>query len=328
MGPGGPPRPSDEVRVLRPLASLLRSLALLSLVGCSTPLALGRIALDNVVTTFAPIRPAPRHAASPRRRNTRLAVTWLGHATTLVQLDDKLVLTDPLLSSTAGYLSKRLVAPGLTARELPALDAVVVSHMHFDHLSFDSLFALRDKIPALLLPGGGRAYVPDYGFPQVELETWQSWERDGLRITAVPARHVGWRYGLDRLWNPRSFTGYVFEYHGLSVYFAGDTALELEELAEVRRRFPHLDLALVPIAPLEPRAFMSHTHVDPDEALQCFLAVGAARMVPIHYDTFINSFDRPGEALPALERARLARGLPSERVLPLEIGEQRVLLAR
>ena len=274
------------------------------------------------------MHPAPHHPRVSRRASARLVVTWLGHASTLIQLDDKLVLTDPLLTSTAGYFSKRLVAAAITAREVPNLDALLISHMHFDHLSLDTLFALKNRIAELVLPVDGSAYIPEYGFPRLELAAWQSWEHDGLKVTAVPAQHVGWRYGIDRLFRPRSFTGYVIEYHGLSVYFAGDTGYQGEAFREIRRRFPHLDLAVLPIAPLEPHDFMAPNHVNADEALQSFEDVGAQRMIPVHFDTFINSFDRPGEAGAALERARLDRGLPRDRVLPLEIGEQRVLISR
>ncbi len=303
-------------------------LALLILASGCTALQLSRIAGANALAAWEPIRPAPHHPRARVIRGARLAVTWISHATALIQLDDKLILADPVLSETAGYLSKRLVEPAVRARAMPHLDAVIISHMHLDHLSLDTLFALRDRIGELLLPQDGSNYVPDYGMPRAELATWESWDRDGLTITAVPARHDGWRFIVDRILEPRSFCGYVISYHGLAVYFAGDTGYQGDAFREIRRRFPHLDLVLMPIAPLEPHGFMARNHVNADEAVQGFLDVGADRMVPIHFDTFINSFDLPGEAGEALEKARLERGLTKEQVTQLEVGEQRVLIRR
>jgi L-ascorbate metabolism protein UlaG (beta-lactamase superfamily) len=275
-----------------------------------------------------PIAPAPAHAAWPVRPGARLAVTWVGHATTLVQLDDKVVLTDPLFSATAGYMNKRWVAPGLKVREVPPLNAVLVSHMHFDHLSFDSLFALKRKVGELVLPEHGDPYVPDYGFPRVELATWQSWEQGGLRITAVPVKHVGWRYGIDSLFGPGAFCGYVIEYHGLTVYFGGDSAYLPEAFKATREHFPHIDLALLAIGPIEPRGFMSHTHMDPKEALQAFRDLGAAKMVPIHYETFLNSMDRQGDVPRALDAAMAELGLTEREVVRMAIGEQKVFVEK
>jgi L-ascorbate metabolism protein UlaG (beta-lactamase superfamily) len=151
---------------------------------------------------------------------------------------------------------------------------------------------------------------------------------DGVRITAVPVRHVGGRFGLDMAWSPDSFTGYVFEYHGLSVYFGGDTAFDPALFRAARERFPTLDLALLPICPIAPREYMKLVHMDPLEALDAFELLGAKVMVPIHFDTFINSGDAPGEC-PRVLRAEIAlRRIGSARVPILEVGEQRVIVAR
>src|SRR5690606_26103988 len=94
-----------------------------------------------------------------------------------------------------------------------------------------------------------------------------------------------------------SFTGYVIEHDGLKVYFGGDTAYDQRLFVETAARYPDIDVALLPIAPIEPRDFMRRTHLDPDEAVRAFIDLGAKRMVPIHYGTFINSTDAPGDAL-------------------------------
>jgi L-ascorbate metabolism protein UlaG (beta-lactamase superfamily) len=277
---------------------------------------------------FSTPRPVPNRIEHPQRPDARLAVLWIGHATALVQMDDKFVLTDPLLTSSAGMLSVRLQEPGLDPANLPPLDAVVVSHMHFDHLSLGSLDLIEGRTRRLFVPRGGTVYIPNYSFEVRELPPWESFEEGGLRVTAVPVKHVGFRYGLDAAWMTESFTGYVFEYHGLTVYFAGDTAYDGEKFRATGARFPGIDLALIPIAPIHPREFMEATHVDPGEALRAFLDVGARTMVPIHYDTLVNGFDAPGEPKAVLEREMQACGLGPERVRILPIGGQAVIVAR
>jgi L-ascorbate metabolism protein UlaG (beta-lactamase superfamily) len=212
------------------------------------------------------------------------------------------------------------------------VDAVLISHLHFDHLSLGSLAMIEGKVRMLLMPPRGVSYLTDFSFPALELARWQPWEKDGLRVTAVPVEHVGFRYGLDDAWMPDSFTGYVIEYHGLKVYFGGDTAYDTRAFAETGARFPNLDLALLPIAPIEPRDFMRRTHMDPREALQAFFDLGARRMVPIHYGTFINSTDDPGDPLRELAAAEreAARSwsFGAREVVPIAIGERRVFVRR
>lgn len=272
--------------------------------------------------------PAPYKTRDARRPDARLSVVWIGHATALVQLDDKFVLTDPVFTSSVGAISRRLVEPGMDASDLPQLSAAVVSHMHMDHFSYDSLAQLEHKTAHVFLPRGAIDSMPSYTFASHELAAWQSMDVDGVRITAVPVRHVGGRFGLDLAWSPESYTGYVFEYHGLSVYFGGDTAFDAELFRAARARFPGLDLALLPICPIAPRAYMKLVHMDPLEALDAFALLGAKFMVPIHFDTFINSGDVPGECPRVLRSEVALRQLGSARVPILKIGEQRVLVPR
>jgi L-ascorbate metabolism protein UlaG (beta-lactamase superfamily) len=271
-------------------------------------------------------RVAPTRITQPARTDARLAVLWIGHATVLIQIDDKLILTDPFLVPTVGQFSRRVVDPGIDPANIPQLDAVVISHMHFDHMSLGSLELIEKKTPRLFVPQGGLVYVPNFAFDARELGTWKTFEQDGLRITAVPVNHVGWRYGIDSAWMT-SFTGYLFEYHGIRVYFGGDTAYDNRAFKEAGARFPNIDLALLPIAPIHPRTFMKRVHMDPPEALDAFRELGAKTMIPIHFDTLVNGFDDPGEARNALLAEAKKRGV-GEKVQLLAIGEQRVVIAR
>jgi N-acyl-phosphatidylethanolamine-hydrolysing phospholipase D len=265
---------------------------------------------------------------APVRADARIAVLWVGHATVLLQIDDKQILTDPVFTDTVAEISDRFVEPGIDPANLPVLDAVLLSHLHMDHLSYGSLDRIAQKTRQLVAPDGARVYIPDSAVPLAELATWSRWAHDGLVVTAVPVQHVGWRYGVDAAWMRRTFTGYVIEYHGLTVYFGGDTAYVEANFKATAARFPHIDLALLPIAPIRPRSFMRRTHVDPFEAMRAFLDLGAQRMVPIHFDTFLNGLDEEGDAPRELLRASHALGLTGQQVIVLGIGEQRVIVPR
>lgn len=303
------------------------ALAAMALGSASCGVA-GKVAGRNWDALTNPPRVVPNKIKNPVRADARLAVLWVGHATVLVQIDDKLVLTDPVFTNSVGQFSQRLVEPGIDVEDVPPVDAVVISHMHFDHLSYGSLELLEPKIRQLLVPRGGLVYVPNYGFPSDELTTWRTWEKDGLKITSVPVKHVGFRYGADMSWMDHTFSGYVIEYHGMSVYFPGDTAYTAESFGRTAARFPSIDVALLPISPIHPRDFMKHTHVDPIEAVQAFVDLKAKRMVPIHYDTFVNSTDDPGESLRVLADVMRERKLTEAQINVLAIGEQRVIIPR
>lgn len=305
--------------------SLLLLFALAGTASC----AVGGIFVRNIPPLFSTPAPVPNKVREPFRPEARLAVLWVGHATALVQIGDKVILTDPVFTETVGMISRRLVEPGLDPADLPPVDAVLISHMHFDHLSLGSLERIEDRVRAAFVPRGGLVYVPPYRFATTELGPWQTWEQGGLRITPAPVVHSGDRYGLDREWrHEEGFTGWVVEHDGITVYFGGDTAYDEALFKETRRRYPGIDLALLPIAPAEPRDFMASKHVDAAEAVQAYLDLGARWMVPVHYETFVSSLDEPGDALRKLRRAMRERGLGEDRIHVLAHGEQRVLMRR
>jgi len=312
-----------NVRVLP--AFLLFSVALTS---CNALRSTGGAITRSAAGVFSTPREVPNKITMPVREDARLAVLWIGHATVLLQLDDKFVLTDPNLTLTAGMFSKRLVEPGMDPANLPPLDVVLLSHMHVDHLSYGSLDLLEKKTKQLLVPEGGLVYIPNYDFETDELKTWETWERGGLRVTAVPVVHNGWRYGLDDAWMTKSFTGYIVEYNGMTVYFGGDTAYDSTLFKETGKRFPSIDLALLPVAPINPRAYTKARHIDPQEALQIYRDLGARMMLPIHFDTYPEAIDSLGEA-PATLRALVAeQQLTDEQVHIMRIGEQRVFIRK
>lgn len=310
---------STRLAFVTPCAIALYALAL---VGCADSQMGVRTARAFVT---APKR-VDAKVTHPARADARLAVLWVGHATALIQIDDRFILTDPVFTSTVGQLARRVVEPGILPENLPPIDVVLVSHMHHDHLSYGSLSRIESKVKHALVPQGGLVYMPNYRFDASEVGTWESWRDGDLVVTAVPVKHIGWRYGVDAAWMKRAFTGYVIQYHGLTVYFGGDTAYDEPDFVATARRFPSIELAILPISPIHPRYHMKEVHEDPREAVQAFFDLRAKVLVPIHYDTFANGLDRDGEPASTLRAAATERGLDATRVQILAIGEQRVIV--
>lgn len=275
------------------------------------------MALSGCVTDFSSRPPAVR-GLPVDEPDAPLSAVWIGHATVLLRLGDKRVLADADFSRRQA-LYPRLTAPSCEAKELPSVDVALVSHLHADHFDVAGLRALVSH-PPVVFPAGSSAYVGGVPGEHLFLGPWQSVERSGVRITAVPARHVGGRFGIDALWN-HSFTGYVIEASGRAAYFAGDTGYDPAIFKEIGRRFPNLDVAFVPIAPARGG---NADHASPKEALDIFRDLGARYLVPIHFEAFYSSvvpYDEPRKVLLA-EAAR--RGV-SDRVIALRTGERIVV---
>jgi L-ascorbate metabolism protein UlaG (beta-lactamase superfamily) len=249
-----------------------------------------------------------------------ITVSWIGHATLLVGIRGHWLLTDPVFSERLAGIVRRHVEPPLAPSELPPLDAILISHAHFDHLDLPSLRRLSD-VP-LLVPSGLPAVLPR-DLPQhsvIALDTWQSWTSGELRITAVPASHSDGRYWLDHWWHKRTHTGWVIELGGRTVYFAGDTGYVAEQAREIGRRF-QIDIGLIPVGPAGRPHWIEQMradiHATPDTALDLFHDTGAQWMVPIHFGTFFQSMD---QELPVIQAA-VTRHHLERSVRILAIGE-------
>ncbi len=230
--------------------------------------------------------PAPRvepDAARIRRHGERAQLTWGGHATFLASLGGRSVLVDPVFSRRIAWFVPRYGRPGLAAEMLPRLAAVLVSHCHYDHLDRPSLRRVPAGVPAIVPLGLGYWFARWNRRPVIELDWWESTEVDGLRVTLVPSRHWS-RRGVADL-NRTLWGGFVIEGGGVSLYHAGDSAL-FDGFAEIGRRFPGLAAAMLPIGAYEPVWFMGKQHMTPEHAGEAFLALGAARLVPMHWGAF------------------------------------------
>ena len=239
----------------------------------------------------------------------QVAATYIGHATLMLRFAGFTVLTDPMFSLRASpfasYGPKRVRAPAIALAELPKIDAVCLSHNHYDHMDLPSLRALQMRgNPPIVTGIGNGAYIAARGVTNVtELDWWESVEPvPGLKITYVPAQH----WSRRRFWdtNRMLWGGHVIEAQGARAYFAGDTGYPAQ-FGDIARRCGAPDIALLPIGAYEPRWFMAPQHMNPEEAVKAHLDLGARLSVAMHFGTFCLTDEAYGAPEAALASARI-----------------------
>ncbi|MCC5807389.1 MAG: MBL fold metallo-hydrolase [Opitutales bacterium] len=242
-------------------------------------------------------------------------VTFVNHCTFLIQLPGINILTDPVYSERVSPVTfagpKRVRDPGLPWDALPRIDAVVISHSHYDHLDIATLEELYARFRPKFYTGlGNRALLEGRGIRDVtELDWWQAADTTSLEaeITFTPVQHWTSRTLLDR--NTTLWGGFHIRHGAMDIFFCGDAGYG-DEFTAIRARFGPPALALLPIGAFKPRWFMEPSHMAPDEAVKAHLDLGAQRSFGMHFDTFPLADEGYGTAETELAEARDKAGLP------------------
>lgn len=238
----------------------------------------------------------------PRLKHGQVALTWIGHASFLVQFQHLNVLVDPNFANWL-FLLKRQRHAGLKISDLPHANVVLLSHAHFDHFHKPTLRRLTSPRIAIV-PWGVGDLARGLGFDRViELEWWESFSRDDWKVTLAPSKHWGARVLRD---GHRGYGGFILESQGRTVYHAGDTAY-FDGFKEIGKRQPP-EIALLPIGAYHPEG-MRNVHMGPDEAIKVFRDIRARWLVPMHFGTFRLSFEDMEEPPRWLEELAIKDGL-------------------
>ncbi|MDT7856117.1 MBL fold metallo-hydrolase [Rubrivirga sp. S365] len=236
-----------------------------------------------------------------------LRVTWLGHSTALLEVEGARLLTDPVWSPTASpgaaFGVRRFFEPPLPLDQVPSLDAVLVTHDHYDHLDWQTVRALVPSVPRWLVPLGVGAHLEAWGVPAdriTELDWWEEATVAGLRVVATPARHFSGRTLGDRdrtLW-----CGWAVLGRDRRVYVTGDGGYQAA-FAEVGRRLGPFDATLVEVGAYN--ALWADIHMGPEQAVRAVQDARGGLMLPVHWGTFdlaLHGWTEP------VERALVAAG--------------------
>ena len=267
---------------------------------------------------FYPGAPKPFNPSLP-------SAVWIGHSTYLIDSKEWTFLTDPILSSYCSPVPirglRRRRPPALSLNDFPEINAVLISHNHYDHLDIRAVKALHQQNPHILwiVPKGLKRWFAKRGIHKcVELQWGESHVEAGNRVTAVPAQHFSGRTLWDKdrtLWN-----GYVIETGGKTFYFVGDTGYNAHDFKEIGKQFPSIDLSLIPIGCYVPRRFMSSVHCNPSDGVQIHIDVKSALSLGMHWNTFHLSEEPFHQPPYDLYLAMKEKNLPFDTFLPQEMG--------
>jgi len=256
------------------------------------------------------VHPAAELFASPPPSGLR--VTWFGHSSSLVELDGARFLLDPLWSDRASPLRglgpERYYPPPIALRDLPPIDAVLISHDHYDHLDHDTIVALKDTKAVFVVPLGVGADLALWGIPAdriIELDWWEHAEVHGIDVVSTPARHASGRMLFDR--DAKLWTGYALLGARNRVYSSGDSGL-FPGLREIGERVGPFDLALIEVGQYN-RAWRDW-HMGPEQAVRALAMVRGKLLLPVHWGALTEAshgWTEPIErALVAAEKAGVA----------------------
>jgi L-ascorbate metabolism protein UlaG (beta-lactamase superfamily) len=252
-----------------------------------------------------------------------VVVTFVGHATFLIQAPGTNLLIDPVFSERASPVGfagpRRTRAPGVRLDDLPPVSLVLLSHNHYDHCDLVCLRRLARRFhPAAVTPVGNGRLLRSAGFEKIEeLDWWEVARAAPVPITLTPAQHFSARHPFDR--NRALWGGFLMELGGQHIFHAGDSGYG-PHFRSIGERLGPIDLALIPIGAYEPRWFMQDIHMNPEEAVQAHLDLHARRSLAMHFGTFQLTPEGIDEPVRGLELALRDRGVPADQFRAVEVG--------
>ena len=248
--------------------------------------------------TRVPLSAIPLSVIPPESIQTQpspgLRAIWFGHSSIYIELDGLRLLIDPVFSDYAspfdGIGPKRFHPPPIAITDLPKIDAIIISHDHYDHLDMRTAQYLSSKGAQFLVPLGVGSHLDEWEVPEqqiTELDWWESTEIQGLTLVCAPAQHYSSRGTFDykeTLWSSWSIIGPEHR-----VFYSGDTGFS-NHFQQIGERLGPFDLSLIKIGQYGPGASWIYSHMDPEQAIEAHLAVRARRMLPVSWGTFNIAF--------------------------------------
>ena len=265
-----------------------------------------------------------------KENRTRKTLTWIGHASFLMQVDGINILTDPHLTKRASPVvlagPSRTTPPGLKIEDLPEIDVIVISHNHYDHLDYQTILSITRKQinnqPLILVPLKLKKLLESFGARNVkELGWWDTTSFKNLNIHSVPVQH----------WSNRSFNtnktlwcGWVFENANFKSIFVGDTGYS-KDFSAIQKKFGYMDLSLIPIGAYAPRWFMKDHHCNVEEAIQIHKDLNSKKSIAMHWGTFQLTDEPMDEPIKLLKKLTDKENLTSDEFVAMTHGESKII---
>lgn len=252
-------------------------------------------------------------------------VTWIGHATMLVQYQGRNILTDPMFSHRASPVSfagpQRHFPPAVNIDQLPPIDVVLISHNHYEHLDLASIESLGND-SQYYVPLGLKSWFTDNGIDAgqvTEMDWWDERQQQDIQVTATPSQHWSARTFFDR--NQTLWAAWHMRIGDFTFWFAGDTGYNNYQFRQIGELLGPVDVALIPIGAYEPRDFMKVSHANPEEAVKMHRDVKAQQSFAMHWATFQLSAEGLLQPKQDLAEARVKYGIPEHQFPALNIGQ-------